>query len=530
MSSDNRRLNAMYQHLQQQPLVWRRRQLVRNALAMAGLALGGGVAHAQAIPRWLSYPFTLGVASGVPTSDGFVIWTRLAPLPFEPGGGMPNNAVRMEYEIARDERFADVVQRGQVFANDDWAHSARVEVRGLEPARVYHYRFIAGAEVSPVGRSRTLPRADSSGALRCAVASCQHYEQGYFNAYRDIVARDPDLMFHVGDYIYESSWGADPVRIHHGAEPRTLDDYRIRHAQYRHDEALAEAHRLLPFVVTWDDHEVDNDYSALRSENLDPMFAMRRAAAYQAYFEHMPLPYSSAPQIDGSMQIYRRFAYGKDIGVFVLDDRQYRDAQVCEPPGRGAGGWLENCAERTDPQRSLLGARQEQWLAKGLKERRRWNLVVQQTLVGQADNDPTSGQRFHADGWDGYPAARRRMLEQVAAARESRTVFAGGDIHSFAASDLHLDFDRPRDPVGSEFVTTSVSAGGPDQQQLDSRRADNPHMRHLRSDERGYLWLEIDSDEVRATCRAVPNVKQRDGTASDQARFVVAHGQGISAA
>jgi alkaline phosphatase D len=324
-----------------------RRQLLTGALALGTTHLTAPLvrrAFGQSAPT--SDPFTLGVASGYPLPTGVVLWTRLAPAPLVPGGGMPREAVAVEWEVASDERMSRIVQHGAVTAVPEWAHAVHVEVEGLEPGRWYWYRFRAGRAVSPVGRTRTAPAADSvPDRLRFAYASCQHYEQGYFVAYRLMRADDLDLIVFLGDYIYESTTSRPRVRQHGAPECHTLDDYRIRYALYKTDRDLQAAHAACPWIVTWDDHEVSNDYANDRGQVLNgrEWFLARRAAAYQAYYEHMPLRRQMVP-FGPHMRLYHRLAFGGLVQFHLLDDRQYRAHQPCTPPERGGSAIGEGCA------------------------------------------------------------------------------------------------------------------------------------------------------------------------------------------
>src|SRR5262245_38175936 len=336
-----------------------RRQVLTGAaaLAAAGVPI---IRRAGAQPRLADNPFTLGVASGYPVPTGVALWTRLAPAPRVPGGGMPRDVVTVDWEVAGDEHMGRIVQRGQAAATPEWAHAVHVEVDGLEPGRWYWYRFRAGGHASPIGRTRTAPPAgDGPDRLRFAFASCQHYEQGYFVAYRHMLADDLDLIVHLGDYIYESSWGRGHVRKHGAPEPHTLEDYRIRHALYRSDPDLQTAHASCPWLMTWDDHEVQNDYANDRSEHADTpaWFLERRAAAYRAYYEHMPLRRQMVP-FGPNMRLHARVAFGRLAQFHLLDDRQYRSPQPCPPPGRGGANVVEECEARLDPKLTMLGEAQ----------------------------------------------------------------------------------------------------------------------------------------------------------------------------
>jgi alkaline phosphatase D len=477
-----------------------------------------------------SNPFMLGVASGYPLPDGVVLWTRLAPEPLGADGGMSKAPVTVDWDVASDERFERIVRTGRASAVAASAHAVHVEVEGLEPDRWYWYRFRAGDAVSPVGRTKTVPAPGAMpDRLRFAFASCQHYEQGFFAAYRHMVADDLDLVVHLGDYIYESSWGRDHVRKHNGPEPVTLDDYRARHALYRTDPDLQAAHAAYPWLVTWDDHEVENDYADDRSENLDgrEWFLQRRAAAYQAYYEHMPVRRTAAPA-GPHMRLYARVAYG-DLATFhVLDDRQHRTHQACPRPGRGGSSVVEECAARLDPQRTMLGEAQEGWLMAGLeRSRARWNVLAQQTLMAQLDRKIGPGQSFWTDAWDGYPAARRRLLDFLARRKVANPLVIGGDIHCFAVADLKPDFDDPASPtVATEFVGTSVTSQQPRAQaQMDAIRAENPHITYASLTRRGYVRMEMTRARARADLRALEHVRTRDARAETMAAFVVEDGR-----
>lgn len=508
-----------------------RRQLLSGALAAGAVRVGGPfVRSARGEPRAAGYPFTLGVASGYPVPTGVVLWTRLAPTPLVPGGGMPREAVVVDWEVASDEGMTRVVQRGQTAALPEWAHAVHVEVDGLDTGRWYWYRFHASGETSPIGRTRTAPGPLwTPDRLRFAFASCQHYEQGYFVAYRHMLADDLDLIVHLGDYIYESSWGRHHVRKHGAPEPHTLEDYRIRHALYRTDPDLQAAHAAVPWLLTWDDHEVSNDYADDRSELAHPRawFLERRAAAYRAYYEHLPLRRQMVP-FGPHMRLYTRSDFGHLARFHVLDDRQYRSHQPCAPPGRGGSAVVEDCAARLDPSLTMLGDTQEQWLLRQLgRSHARWNVIAQQTLMGQLDRKPGPGQQFWTDGWDGYPMARRRLLDYFGQRKPGNPVVIGGDVHSFLVGDLRPDFDDPRSPiVATEFVGTSItSQEGRSQERLDAIAADNPHIRFAHAPRRGYVRVEVTRQRLTADLRAVRTVAQPSAEVDTLASFVVEDGR-----
>jgi alkaline phosphatase D len=425
----------------------------------------------------------------------------------------------------------DVVASGTAYATPEWAHCVHVEADGLEPGRWYWYRFTAGDVASPVGRTRTAPAANAAlERMRFAFASCQHYEQGWFGAYRHIVAGDPDLIVHLGDYIYESSWGRDHVRKHNGPEPQTLDDYRIRHALYRSDADLQAAHAACPWLMTWDDHEVENDYANDRSENLDSpeWFLARRAAAYKAYYEHMPLRRAMVPH-GPHARIYTRVTFGDLVNFFVLDGRQYRSPQACQRFGRGGSSVVdaEQCRELHAPERVMLGPAQAAWLRAGLAtSRAKWNVIAQQTRMAQFDVQPGPGRRAWTDGWDGYPASRRRLLDFIEARKIANPVVIGGDVHTFNVNDLKRDFDDPASPtVASEFVGTSITSQSGPQDQLDKLLPDNPHVKLADSRYRGYVRIALAGARFTADLRAMETVQKRDAACNTLATFVVEDGK-----
>ncbi len=500
---------------------------------MAALGAAGALpACSGPRPRLAGYPFSLGVASGYPRPDGMILWTRLALDPAHESGGLAPVAVPVHWEIARDEAFGSIVASGTAEAFPEWAHSVHVEVKALEPERWYWYRFAVADAVSPVGRTRTAPAAGAAaGHLRFAFASCQQYEQGYYGAYRHMLRDEPDLIAFLGDYIYESSWGREHVRKHNAGEPYSLAEYRIRHALYRSDPDLQSAHAACPWILTWDDHEVDNDYADNRPEDGMPreQFLARRAAAYQAYYEHLPLPPRMRPR-GPDMRIYTQLGWGTLARFFVLDDRQYRSWQACPRPGRRGGSNSvspEECPQLSDARRTMLGNAQERWLDSAFAASgARWNVLAQQTRMARLDELPGPGRRAWTDAWDGYPAARRRLLQALHDRRVANPVVIGGDVHAFNVSDLRLDFDDPASPaVASEFVGTSLTSQGWPQEWYEQRLPDNPHIKLADSRFRGYVRVEVTPGTMRADLRAMQSVRSRDAACSTLASFAVENGK-----
>jgi alkaline phosphatase D len=509
-----------------------RRDFVVDSLRSAAALVAFGTLPSDRGARlWnaRAYPFTLGIASGDPAPDGFVAWTRLAPDPIR-GGGMPERPVAVGWEIAADDSFRRIVKRGEARALPELAHSVHVEVNGLLPDREYFYRFVAGGDVSPVGRAVTAPALGAAvDGLRFAFVSCQHYEQGYYTAFRHLAADDVDLVVHLGDYIYEygiANNNPNPIRRHDGDEIVTLEQYRNRFALYKSDSDLQSAHASAPFIVTWDDHEVENNYANAISENNDApeVFLARRAAAYQAYYEHLPLRRTSLPS-GPSMRVYRRVQYGSLASFNVLDERQYRSDQPC------GDGRKPRCAEAMDPNRTLLGAEQERWLLDSLSaSKTRWNFLANQVVMG--DNvlrRPNETQdTYPLDTWNGYIAQRQRVLDFLATGKVSNPVVLTGDIHVNIAMDLRADWATPSSPtVGVELVGTSMSSGGDGQQMPDWGKWTldrNPHMKYF-DGRRGYVRCSVTPKHLTVDYRIVPLVTRLGGPVETARVFMVEDGK-----
>jgi len=500
------------------PIDPRRRSFLALALA-AGVA-PGFVACAH-LRTWKSDPFALGIASGCPRPDGIVLWTRIAP------GADPGAREPVGWELAADEGFRDVVRSGSEFADADAAHSVHVEVRGLDPSRWYWYRFAAGDARSAVGRTRTAPAPGREEPLSFAIASCQRYDDGHYAAWRHLADEAPGLVVFLGDYVYESAPRKDRVRTHSGrGAARSLDDYRARYAQYKSDADLQRIHASAPWILTWDDHEVQNDYANDRGQDLAPDFLARRAAAYRAWWEHMPMPPSMRP--DGpDLRVHDRYDWGALARFHVLDDRQYRDAHACPPPGRGGSTTVDvaDCPDLLRADRKILGRAQERWLEEGLAQRDvRWNLIAQQTLM--APFTWTKEGRYWTDGWAGYSAARDRLFDAIVERKVANPVVLSGDVHCNYVCDLRRRVDDPPGAViASEFCGTSISSAGLPQARVAAALPLNPHVRYGRSDERGYVALWLDRSRVEASLRVVSDVEDPNATIRTSARFVVEAGR-----
>jgi alkaline phosphatase D len=509
----------------------RRRIFLRGTAQLAALAAIGSVACARTDRA--AYPFSLGVASGSPLPQSVILWTRILADPLNAGATAPV-ALSVRWEVAEDEGFRRIAASGVATAVPALAHSVHVDVTGLAPGRWYWYRFMLDDAVSPVGRTRTAPAPDALPAmLKLAVASCQHWEFGSYGAHRQIAAAAPDLVAFLGDYIYE--WG--PYRSTHPDqavrtnESLTLADYRARYAQYKSDPDLQAAHHAAPWIVTWDDHEVENDYANDRDPRRATDFLARRACAYQAFYEHMPLRLAPPGQTDfASLRMFQRYDWGRLARFHVLDDRQHRAHHACEPAGSVR---RRDCAELADPRRTMLGSEQEAWLAAGLgSSGARWNIIAQQTLMAQSTQTriiaPGDG-RFWMDGWDGYPVARQRLFDALASSRAANPLVLSGDVHTFYAAELRGDFYRPVSAenriVATEFCGTSVTSSSRPQARTLEYVDMNPHIKYGRSDKRGFMLMEVTPAKTTTHFVGLDDVRDAATGAATVARFVVNAGR-----
>ncbi len=504
-----------------------RRIVLLNAAQLAAYAAFGATGCARAADT--AYPFSLGVASGSPLPDAVILWTRILADPLHVAATAPI-AYAVRWEVAEDEAFKVIAARGSASAIPALAHSVHVDVTGLKPGRWYWYRFMLGDAVSPVGRTRTAPApGDMPNLLKLAVASCQHWEFGSYAAHRHIAAAAPDLVAFVGDYIYE--WG--PYRLDHPAKAQrtnesfNLADYRARYAQYKSDRDLQAAHQAAPWIVTWDDHEVENDYTGEVDVPGSPDFAARRAAAYQAFYEHMPIRLPPASDY-ARFRIFQRYDWGRLARFHVLDDRQYRAPHACGVSSASR----RDCAALNDPARPMLGGEQEAWLEQGMRSSTaRWNILAQQTLMAQSSQvkivKPDDG-RFWTDGWDGYPAARRRLFDILDRTRAANPVVVSGDVHSFFACELRRDFDKPvsnANPVlAAEFCGTSITSSSRPQERTQKMVDLNPHMQYGRSDRRGFILMAVTPGAVNTSFIGLDDVHNAASGISTLANFGVTAG------
>lgn len=533
----------------------------RQFLQLAGFAAAG--AATLSLPRsvwsqtdtprkFQTNPFALGVASGSPTHDSVVLWTRLVE------SSLDNRPVTVRWEVAEDDKFTRTAQNGQHLATADLGHSVHVELQNLQPNRWYFYRFMVGDAVSSVGKTRTFAKAGVPvEKLKIAYASCQRWEAGYFTAYKHMLAEKPDAVLFLGDYIYEYPGNpVSAVRVPSATSSLgfvlTLDDYRNRYAQYKSDADLQAMHAACPWFVTWDDHEVQNDYAGLTGGDSgiadifsNPAdFAMRRAAAYQAYYENMPIRASTltkslAGLMSGAeMRIYQRVDVGQLASFYMLDTRQYRDRQLCSKDGK-LGSSVVNpakCADWLDPKRTLLGAQQEAWLSAELASAKQrgavWNVLAQSTLFGARDNNPSKEQGLFNDGWDGYAPARQRLTDALQKNAVSNPVMLGGDVHENWVGYLKADYAQTTaaqaaPAIGVEFCGTSITstAGSSAIEKTPERLAENPHFVFADAKLRGYGVVDFTTKQLTTTLRVVDNVRAKTTTPSTLAQFVVPAGR-----
>jgi alkaline phosphatase D len=515
------------------PSLDRRKLLQLAAASASSLWLARSARSEQ---RFAGNPFGLGVASGSPTHDSIVLWTRLVP----PDGSqsLGKEAVTVRWELAHDEQFARVARGGQAQALAELAHSVHVEVAGLEPDRWYFYRFMAGDAVSATGRTRTFPAPDAAAQkLRLAYASCQRWDHGYFSAYRHMREENLDAVLFLGDYIYEYQSAANAVRVPTGGWVLTLDDYRQRYALHRSEAELQAMHAACTWLVTWDDHEVQNDYAGLVSGvNGPPVpdFASRRAAAYQAFYEHMPVRASALTKAvaglasGAEVRLYSQQRFGRLANIVMLDDRQYRDAQVCNPSGRLGSASVNPaaCPAWDDPARTLLGAAQERWLDDVFaRSGPGWTVLGQQTLFGRRVTKAAAGDLFWNDGWDGYGAARTRLTQSMQRHKLANPVLLGGDVHENWVGHVKADYTRPDSAaLGVEFCGTSMTSRSGNPQKIVDGLAQNPHF-VFGDSQKGYGVVEFTPARLTTTLRVVDDVTRRDMKISTLRSFVVEAGR-----
>lgn len=453
-------------------------------------------------------PFTLGVASGDPLPDSVILWTRLAPEPLarNGGGGMAPRAVDVAWDVATDERFADLVGSGLATADPAFGHSVHVDAQGVDPATDYFYRFRVGDFTSPVGRTRTLPAADASPEqVRLGIANCQHFEAGYYAAYRHLAEDDVDLIVHLGDYIYElpATGGPDGNRSSRPAlPPKTLEEFRLRYASYKTDPDLQAAHASVAFTLVWDDHEVSDNYMGDTLPNGDPPEVVRdlRAAAYQAWWENLPVRLD--PPDGPDLVVYHDVTFGDLARVYLLDERQYAD----EPPCRGETVPYDygDCAAVSD-ERTRLGADQEAWLDESARQGGvTWNLLGTPVALAGIDAGTGDESKYFLDLWDGYPVARQQVIDLLA--EVENPVVISGDYHQGMVLDVNeTPFDTGSALVATEFMAPPISSV----LFSDDVSERTPQLRQ-QLDGHGYLIVEVTADAVTAEFRMLDDVADPD--------------------
>lgn len=477
----------------------RRGFLIISGAAVTSVAAAGVLGSASpaaadstsGIGTFSAYPFSLGVASGDPLPDSVVLWTRLAPEPLVVGSGMPQRNVPVHWQIADDEAFEQIVTEGEVFAIPEDNHSVHVNVTGLRSDRWYFYRFRAGSELSPVGRTRTLPAIGAPvSSFSFAHVSCQNWQTGYFTAYRDLAREPLDFNFHLGDYIYEGDITAQAPRGGTITVPDTIraachsvDEYRLRYSLYKTDPDLQAAHAAFPWVVMWDDHEVANDYAG--GIDHGTLQLQRRAAGYKAWWENIPT--RVAPPVGPDEKIYRRFAVGNLVQFDVLDGRQYRIGD-------------------NDPVVSKIGNEQEAWLVDGINAHdTTWNVMaIGQQLGGVKEVSPT-----------------RNRIYQAYYDRGVSPVILAGDLHWTLVSDALLSIPDTTSPiVGSQFIVTSITStgDGPGDPATKASWLKNPWVKYV-DGYRGYIRHTLTPSGLTSTQHDVQYVTRPDAPGWDAQTF-----------
>lgn len=508
-------------------------QAITSTVALIGLP--GTVWSKQA---WAADPFTMGIASGSPTSDSIVLWTRLDPLAVD-ATGLSTQSIPVTWQLAHDEQFSRIASQGVIQALPALAHSVHAEIGGLEPDRHYFYRFITGSVTSTTGRTRTFPDSRTAvNRLRLAYASCQQWGNGFYSAYRHMLAENLDLVMFLGDYMYEypSSRPKD-IRPTTGGWVTTLEGYRKRYALHKSDLDLQAMHAAAPWLITWDDHEVQNDYAGTQQGNSGPPvsdFMARRRAAYQAFYEHMPVRLASFKSLiaDGSenVRIFGSHSFGQLASFYMLDNRQYRDPQACNPNNSIGSSKIdpERCGSLNQPQRTFLGEEQEGWLKRQFeKSNTQWNVIGQQTVLGPRNFDTTGGVKISNDGWDGYPQARQRLIDAMRQTRLRNPVVLGGDLHENWVGHILSDYSQPAsEAVGVEFCGTSItSLAHTSQDKIDKMLRVNPHFIFADSNYRGYGVAEFTPQGMTTTLRAVEDATNPQSGIRTLAKFSVESGR-----
>ncbi|MGI9622709.1 MAG: alkaline phosphatase D family protein [Acidimicrobiales bacterium] len=483
-------------------------------------------------------PFELGVASGDPTPTAVILWTRLLVAD---NIAIPETGLDVRWEVASDDTFAEVLATDVTAAVPSLALSVHADATGLEPDTWYWYRFRVGDRMSPTGRTRTLPDLDSSQqSLRFGFSSCQHWESGYYSAHRHLSEESLDIFFWLGDYIYESGPTSAPLeatgqpRVHDGPEVRDLQGYRDRYALYKSDPDLKQHHASHPWLVTWDDHEVSNNYAGSIGENgqTTDEFLQLRAAAYRAWYEHMPVRLE--PPTGPDFPIHRQFAWGDLAEIFVLDGRQYRDDQPTDgatvqvPGTQGQTLPLRELGPTSlDPNHQFLGRDQQAWMTDGVvNSDRTWKLLAQQVLMQGLSVPLGDGPVTITDTWDGYFANRHLILTEMDEAGVENLVVLSGDLHSAIVGDLRANpYAYDTRVVGTELMASAISSafptGGGDLTTLISLF--NPQIKHFDTNN-GYTVCDLTPERCTAMLRVVTDVADPSAEVETAVTFVIDNG------
>lgn len=503
-----------------------RRQVVLGACAGLGVfGLPSYVRRATAQVASGFNPFVFSVASGDPTPDAVVIWTRLARAADDPTP-IAESPVEVEWVVTADEGMAQIVQKGVATAVPEFGHSVHVDVQGLASDRPYWYMFRVGSKESPVGRTRTLPTPTASlASFRFNVVTCQHWEQGYFDAYDGMKDDDAAFVLHLGDYIYDVRRGG--VRLHETKkQPVTLTEFRARHALYKTDAALRRAHEAMPFIAVLDNHD------ALEFNTDDAGELRRRAAAYQAWYEFIPSR-MAVNRMSPMMPIAREFNVGSLMRLIIPDTRQFRTShEVCleeSDPDFAFGVYKRACATIEAPERSMLGRPQEIWLEDRLKtSTAKWNAIGTTVMMTPFDMEHHGEIYRYLASWDGYPANRTRILGWIERYRVANPISLSGDIHSVLVSTIVRRVgDAPESGHVTEFVGTSVSALWPEPLAKPMQEAlpKNPHLAYYNPTKRGYMRCTVTEKKWTTDMRAITFTNKPGGTTDLDRSFVVESGK-----
>jgi alkaline phosphatase D len=489
----------------------RRREFLAGGAA-AGLAVAlpvnyAAIARAGRLPMAKGGKFAHGIASGVPSTKGITLWTRVSDI---------TKSAKVSLEVATDKHFRHLVEEAKVKADSKQDFTVHAQVKGLDPATEYFYRFDTGNKSSKVGKFRTLPPSDSKTPIRIGFLSCQAYEAGYYNAQAGLAKeKDLDLVLFLGDYIYERHYydgpadRADTTGVNGDGNVQTLDEYREKYRLGQSDKNLQALHAAYPFVSVWDDHEVEDNYAGDQQDSAqaDPTlenngtprrvpFGERRKNGYKAFFEAMPRMPAKGDVIYGSMQL------GGLVELFFTDQRQYRDQQPCEDVQ------LQPCADDDNPARTMLGSTQKTWFKKALYgSKSSWKLWASELMLMSVDASP--GQHANHDGWDGYGAERKEILEGFLGAGGDNLVALTGDIHTFFAGDLGTNGEATGQPVGVELVGGSATSFGLPEElgvpssSLAALAGADPHIKFFDFDKRGYGVVEVSKKTLKAEFKAV---------------------------